>query len=216
MKILVLTPTFLPVVGGAELVLFEVYRRLARRHDVLLVTPILSPDLLRDQALEEYAHLIPFRVERYHDRVSFMRIRGHRWTAGAIPPFSLSAAAAVREAARRFNPDVLNVHYLMPTGFAGVMAERWLGVPTVLTLNGRDVPGPGVPILWRWWQRALVKLVTDVTYVSQYCRTALYRSNQARGQVIYNGVEIPPPAGEGVSVRTTLEIPVGEPLIFSL
>ncbi|MGH7410195.1 MAG: glycosyltransferase family 4 protein, partial [Candidatus Methylomirabilis sp.] len=73
-----------------------------------------------------------------------------------------------------------------------------------------------VPILWRWWQRALVKLVTDVTYVSQYCRTALYRSNQARGQVIYNGVEIPPPAGEGVSVRTTLEISVGEPLIFSL
>jgi len=215
-KILVLTPTFLPVVGGAELVVFEVYRRLAQRHDVLLVTPILSRELLRDQASEEYEHLIPFRVKRYHDRLSFMRVPGHRWTAGAIPPFSISAIAAVREAARRFNPDVLNVHYLMPTGLAGLVAERWLGVPTVLTLNGRDVPGPGVPSLWRWWQRALVKFVTDVTYGSHYCRTALYRNLQARGQVIYNGVEIPPPPGEGVSVRTTLEIPAGEPLIFSL
>jgi glycosyltransferase involved in cell wall biosynthesis len=215
-KILVLTPTFLPVVGGAELVVFEVYRRLAHRHDVLLVTPLLSPDLLRDQASEEYEHLIPFRVKRYHDRLSFMRVPGHRWTAGAIPPFSISAITAVHEAARRFNPDVLNVHYLMPTGLAGVVAERWLGVPTVLTLNGRDVPGPGVPILWRWWQRGLLTLVTDATYGSHYCRKALYRNTHARGQVIYNGVEIPPPPGEGVSVRATLEIPVGEPLIFSL
>jgi len=150
MRILVLTPTFLPVVGGAELVLFEVYRRLARRHEVRLVTPFLAAELLRDQASGEYDSLVPFPVDRYHDRVSFMRIPGHRWSGGAIPPFSLSAVAAIRDAVRRFSPDVLNVHYLMPTGLAGVVAERWLGVPTVMTMNGRDAPGPGFPPLWRW------------------------------------------------------------------
>jgi len=215
-KILVLTPTFLPVVGGAELVIFEVYRRLARRHEVLLVTPVLSPDLLRDQASEEYENHIPFCVERYLDRVSFMRIPGHRWSGGAIPPFSLSAVAAVHQAARRFHPDVLNVHYLMPTGLAGALAERWLGIPTVVTLNGRDVPGPGVPVLWRWWQRALLTFMTDVTYGSHYCRKTIYRGTHMRGQVVYNGVEIPPPRGDGGSVRRKLDVPAGEPLIFSL
>lgn len=216
MRILVLTPTFLPVVGGAELVLFEVYRRLATRHEVLLVTPQLDPALLRDQASTEYEALVAFPVERYHDRISFMRIPGHWLTGGAIPPFSLSAVAAVRNAARRFRPDVLNVHYVMPTGLAGVVAERQWGIPTVITMNGRDVPGPGVPALWRWWQRALLACVSDATYVSQYCRTALYGQDDGRGQVVYNGVQIPPPAGNGPALRQSLDIPRGEPVFFAL
>ena len=170
MKILVLTPTFLPVVGGAEIVLFEIYRRLATRHEILLVTPHLDPALLRDQASKEYEGMVSFPVERYQDCISFMRIPGHRLTGGAIPPFSLSAVGAVRDAARRFRPDVLNVHYVMPTGLAGVWAERVLGIPTVMTLNGRDVPGPGVPFLWRWWHRLILGMVKDQTYVSGYCQ----------------------------------------------
>ena len=216
MKILVLTPTFLPVVGGAEIVLFEIYRRLAARHEILLVTPHLDPALVRDQASKEYEAMVKFPVERYQDLVSFMRVPGHRWSGGAIPPFSLSAVAAVRDAVRRFSPDVLNVHYMMPTGLAGVVADRWWGVPTVITLNGRDVPGPGVPLLWRWWQRALLRLVTDVTYGSQYCLTALYGHGGGRGQVVYNGVPIPPPPGDGIALRRSLGVPAGEPLFFCL
>ncbi len=216
MRILVLTPTFLPVVGGAELVVLEVYRRLARRHEVLLLTPVLAPELIARQGAGEYEGLVTFPVERYRDRVSFMRIRGHHWTGGAIPPFSLSAVAAVRAAVRRFDPDVLNVHYVMPTGLAGVVAERALGVPTVVTLNGRDTPGPGVPPLWRWWQRALLALVRDATYVSDYCRAALYGERRGRGQVVYNGVEIPPPPGDGPGLRRALGVPPAEPLVFAL
>ena len=216
MRILVLTPTFLPVVGGAELALFEVYRRLALRHEICLVTPVLAQALLRGQASEEYDDAAPFPVERYHDRLTFMKVPGHRWSGGAIPPFSLSAITAVRAAARRFHPDVLNVHYLMPTGLAGVVADRWLEIPTVVTMNGRDVPGPGVPVLWRWWQRAILALVTDATYGSHYCQTALYSSARSRGRVIYNGVEIPPPSGDGPSIRYALGIPANEPLIFAL
>jgi len=145
-KILVLTPTFLPVVGGAELVVLEVYRRLARRHDVRLLTPVLAESLRREQGSSEYDALVTFPVERYEDRVTLMRVRGHRFTAGALPPFSLSAVAAVRRAVAAVRPDVLNVHYAMPTGLAGVVAERRLGVPTVLTMNGarssRSSPTP--------------------------------------------------------------------------
>jgi len=215
-KILVLTPTFLPVVGGAELVLLEVYRRLARRHDVRLLTPVLPEWLHRDHGSSEYDALVTFPVERYEDHVTLMRLRGHRWTAGALPPFSLSAVAAVRRAVAAARPDVLNVHYAMPTGLAGVVAEHRLGVPTVLTMNGRDVPGPGVPALWRWWQRALIALVTDATYVSGYCRDAIYGRGRGRGEVIANGVEIPPPPGDGAAVRAALEVPRGDCLVFAL
>ncbi len=216
MRILVLTPTFLPALGGAELVLFEVYRRLGRRHEVRLLTPVLAPALLAAHAAHDYDAAVPFPVERYEDRVSLMRLRGHRWSGGAIPPFSLSAVTALRDAVRRCRPDVLNVHYVMPTGLAGVVAQHALGVPTVVTLNGRDVPGPGVPRLWRGWQRSLLALVADVTYVSGYCRTAIYGRGRGRGHVIYNGVELPPPAGDGAAVRHLLGVPPGEPLIFAL
>ena len=216
MRILVLTPTFLPVMGGAEMVLFEVYRRLARRHDVRLLTPHLSRALLREQSAGDDVPDVPFAVQHYRDRVSFMRVPGHRWTGGAIPPFSLSAVGAVRRAAREFRPDVLNVHYAMPTGLAAVVADRTLGVPSVLTLNGRDVPGPGVPPLWRLWQRALLASVTDATYVSDYCRTAIYGARAGRGRVVYNGVELPPPPGDGAAVRRLHAIAPDEPLILAL
>jgi glycosyltransferase involved in cell wall biosynthesis len=216
MRILVLTPTFFPVVGGAEMVIFEVYRRLARRHEVRLLTPELSVELRREAGSDEYDALVPFPVERYRDRISFMHLRGHGWSAGLIPPFSLSAVAAVRSVARVFRPDVLNVHYVMPTGLAGLVAERWLRIPTVLTVNGRDAPGPGVPRLWRAWQRALLALVTDATYVSDYCREALNGAGRGGGHVVYAGVEIPPPAGDGTDVRRALCVPPGDVLVFAL
>ena len=98
MRILVLTPTFLPMVGGAEILLLEVYRRLAQRHQVCLLTVDkgLSPGDL-DQ-------LINFRVVRYSDRLSLMKLRGHRLTGGFIPPFSLSAVAATRRVVADFRP----------------------------------------------------------------------------------------------------------------
>jgi glycosyltransferase involved in cell wall biosynthesis len=189
---------------------------LAARHEILLVTPHLDPALVRDQASKEYEALVSFPVERYQDRVSFMRIPGHRLTGGAIPPFSLSAVGAVRDAARRFRPDVLNVHYVMPTGLAGAWAERVLGIPTVMTLNGRDVPGPGVPFFWRWWHRLILGMVRDQTYGSGYCQQAVYHGVRAPGRVVYNGVDLPPPPGDGDALRHELGVAKAEPLFFSL
>ncbi len=216
MRILVLSQTFLPVVGGAELVVLELCRRLAARHEVRLLTPSLPDGLLQEQGSNEYDTLVTFPVERYHDRISFMKIPGHRWTAGTIPPFSLSAVAAVRRAVKAFRPHVLNVHYLMPTGLAGLAAEQWLGVPTVVTLSGRDAPGPGVPLLWRWWQRALLAGVSDATFISHYCRDAICGFGSQTGHVIHAGVEMPSGQEDGRQIRRQLDIPIDEPFIFSL
>lgn len=191
MRILVLTPTFLPALGGAELVILQVYRRLATKHAVRVLTPHLSDRLISQSGSNEYDHLLNFAVRHYHDRHTFMKIRGHKITYGIIPPFSLSAVSALRREIRIFRPDVINVHYVMPTGLAGLYAQKISKIPVVMTYNGRDVPGPGVPPLWKYWHRFVGSNCSSMTFVSKYCRQAIYGSGIDPGHVIYNGVEDP-------------------------
>ena len=218
MRILVLTPTFLPALGGAELVVLQICRRLANNHSVLLVTPYLSRKILTNNGSKDYDHLINFNVERYKDRCSFMKLRGHKITYGLIPPFSLSAVAATRQAVKSFKPDVLNVHYVMPTGLAGFYAQKALKIPSVITYNGRDVPGPGVPKLWKYWHRIIGRNCTDMTFVSKYCRDAIFDSKTIDGNIIYNGVEEPQNVTEyqSAALKSKLQINSDEIILFGL
>jgi glycosyltransferase involved in cell wall biosynthesis len=214
----VLSPTFLPALGGAELVLLQVYRRLATTHKVKLLTPRLDQKLLDERGSDEYDSLVNFDVSRYTDRWSFMKIRGHRMTLGAIPPFSLSAVGEARKAAEDFDPDVVNLHYVMPTGLAGVYVEKKLGIPTVVTYNGRDVPGPGIPHFWGGWHRWVGRSCTDMTFVSGYCRDVIFGSDSEEGHVIPNGVDKPAKVTQEdvAELRRKLGIKDEERVLFAL
>lgn len=218
MRILVLTPTFLPALGGAELVILQVFRRLANQHSVLVLTPYLPENLLNHSGTKEYNHLINFGISRYHDRFSFIKIRGHRFSQGLIPPFSLSAVSAIKRAVASFHPDVINVHYVMPTGLAGLFAQQILKVPVVITYNGRDVPGPGVPVFWKYWHRFIGRRCANMTFVSKYCREVIYGSSSSDGNVIYNGVEeaLDVSAVEKRELKAKLNLAVNERILFSL
>ena len=198
------------------MVLWEVYRRLAERHSVLLLTPHLSESLIRSYSRNAPDYPLNFPVTRYNDMFTLMSIPGHRLFRGIIPPFSLSAVSAVRTAVRTFAPDVLNVHYTMPTGLAGAIADKIWGIPSVLTLNGRDVPGPGVPIFWKYWHRFAASFYSGITYVSEYCRDIIFGAN-GPGTVTWNGVDF-----EKVRIRPSgpcrerLGIPQNARVLFSL
>lgn len=216
MKILVLTPTFLPVVGGAELVLWEVYRRLSARHSILLLTPELQETLIETYARDKEEYPVNFKVVRYKDRLTFMAIPGHRFTQGLIPPFSISAVFALKKVLESFKADVINVHYTMPTGLAGAIANTFWEVPTVLTLNGRDVPGPGVPFLWKYWHRFISRFCTNITYVSEYCRKVVFGS-QGPGVVTWNGVDFGKISSKDPSfLRQSFNISANEKVLFAL
>jgi glycosyltransferase involved in cell wall biosynthesis len=199
MRILVLTPTFLPALGGAELVILNVYRRIATKHSVRILTPYLPDSLINESGSNEYDHYINFGVAHYQDRLTFMKIRGHRITCGIIPPFSVSSIRALQKEIRVFRPDVINVHYVMPTGLAGLYAQQIKKIPVVITYNGRDVPGPGVPPLWKYWHRIVGSNCSDMTFVSKYCRDAIYGPGFDQGHVIYNGV------GDSGTISTSLK-----------
>jgi glycosyltransferase involved in cell wall biosynthesis len=218
MRILVLTPTFLPAVGGAELVILQIYRRLALKHKILILTPHLSEKITRNSGSSEYDDLVNFKVKRYHDKFTLMKIRGHRITLGLIPPFSLSAVLALKRAINIFKPDVINVHYVMPTGLAGIYAQKILKIPTVITYNGRDVPGPGVPKIWKFWHRFVGTNCQDMTFVSKYCRDVIYGRHSKIGHIVYNGVDesIDIAQEKMDTLRAKLKFHSNEKIIFSL
>ena len=90
-------------------------------------------------------------------------------------------AARTLAAARRFRPDVVYAHFLVPTGLVGALAAR---APLVVTAHGRDVrnigsiPGAGLAT------RLVVRRAAAVIAVSDYLRRELEtKVPDARGKV---------------------------------
>jgi glycosyltransferase involved in cell wall biosynthesis len=110
-------------------------------------------------------------------------------------------ARRTMRAARRFKPDVVYAHFLVPTGLVGVFAG---GAPLVVTAHGRDVRNVGAITGIRAATRFVVKQAAAVVAVSEYLRTELEaKVPEARGKtaVVNCGVDLerfapsPPPDG---------------------
>jgi glycosyltransferase involved in cell wall biosynthesis len=113
----------------------------------------------------------------------------------------LELVLKARAAARRFDPDVLYAHFLVPSGLAAALSAR---VPLVVTAHGRDVRNvgaiPGVGVTTRW----VVRRASAVIAVSDYLRRELeVKVPEARGktEVVDSGVDLerfaPRPAPNG-------------------
>ncbi len=113
----------------------------------------------------------------------------------------LRLARATLAASRRFKPDVVYAHFLVPTGLIGVLAGR---APLVVTAHGRDVRNvgwlPGIGAATRFVARRAAAIIA----VSDYLRRELEaKVPEARGktEVIDSGVDLdrftvqPAPAG---------------------
>jgi glycosyltransferase involved in cell wall biosynthesis len=90
-------------------------------------------------------------------------------------------AALARRAARRFQPDVVYAHFLVPSGLAAALASR---APLVVTAHGRDVRNvgalPGVAAATGF----VVRRAAAVVAVSDYLRRELEtKIADARGTV---------------------------------
>src|SRR3954465_15321533 len=111
-------------------------------------------------------------------------------------------SAATARAARRFRPDVVYAHFLVPSGLIAALAGR---APLVVTAHGRDVrnigwlPGVGAGT------RLVVRRAAALIAVSDYLRRELEtKLPEARGktEVIDSGVDLerftvmPAPDGE--------------------
>jgi len=105
-------------------------------------------------------------------------------------------------AARRFRPDVVYAHFLVPAGAIAALASR---APLVVTAHGRDVRNVGAIAGVRTVTRVTIRRATAVIAVSDYLRRELEAVvPEARGktEVIDSGVDLgrfrvePAPEGE--------------------
>lgn len=108
--------------------------------------------------------------------------------AGKVKYLRLARATAA--AARRFAPDVVYAHFLVPTGLIGALAG---GAPLVVTAHGRDVRNVG----WLPGIRAATRFVAGravtIIAVSDYLRRELEaKVPEARGktEVVDSGVDL--------------------------
>jgi glycosyltransferase involved in cell wall biosynthesis len=112
----------------------------------------------------------------------------------------LTLARRARAASRRFRPDVVYAHFLVPAGLIASFTSR---APLVVTAHGRDVRNVGAVPGIRALTRLTVQRASAVIAVSDYLRRELEtKVPEARGktEVIDSGVDlerfrVEPPAG---------------------
>jgi glycosyltransferase involved in cell wall biosynthesis len=113
----------------------------------------------------------------------------------------LALARRTLRAARRFRPDVVYAHFLVPAGLVAALAGR---APLVVTAHGRDVRNVGALRGVRPATRLVVERAAAVVAVSDYLRRELEgKVPEARGktEVVDSGVDLerfelsPPPDG---------------------
>ena len=189
MKILVLTPTFLPIIGGAEVGIFEIYQRLVSRHQVNILTPNIEDKIVNlYKAEDDYFGNFNFAVHRFNDYLNkcpsvFKKL---------VYPFSISFVHLLYKYIKKVKPDIVNVHYAIPTGFAGVIAKKLTRMPVVLSLVGRDIPTPTTPVYWKKYIKFICNNVSEVIYISEFARESVYGkgSETKPGHIIPYGVDI--------------------------
>ncbi|MFM8562176.1 MAG: glycosyltransferase [Solirubrobacterales bacterium] len=96
-------------------------------------------------------------------------------------------------AARRFNPDVIYAHFLVPAGAMAALASFSSKTPLVLTAHGQDVRNLGSIPGIRQVTAATVKRAGAVICVSDYLRRELVARVPAAGpksEVIDSGVDL--------------------------
>ncbi len=102
----------------------------------------------------------------------------------------LELARKTAVAARRFSPDVVYAHFLVPTGLIAALGAR---APLVVTAHGRDVRNVGSIPGVRAATRLVVRRSAAVVAVSDYLRRELEaKVPEARGktEVVDSGVDL--------------------------
>ena len=150
MHVCMLTPSFLPVVGGAEILVHELGRRLVDRgHQVSLVTP----KFLNANPGEELEGVKIYRVDR-------------------IPKFplyeQLLESLKISQINKRDEIDVLHNFFVFASGGAAYLSKKTLKKPLVITLTGWDIYDPVKPVnrIFHPYMRFIMNHADAITAIS--------------------------------------------------
>jgi glycosyltransferase involved in cell wall biosynthesis len=119
-----------------------------------------------------------------------VRMRGETyWLA---PLFFSAGVAATLRWCRRYRPDVIHAHWLLPNGFFGAVASRALNIPLVVSIPGSDALVAGQNPLFRAMARFTLgqaSLVTANSHALRDVAIAELGADPARFDLIIYGVD---------------------------
>jgi glycosyltransferase involved in cell wall biosynthesis len=186
MRILVVTYEFPPVGGGGGMAAWEISRALAQRgHEVHVLT----------------AHYGDLPHQERLDDVQIIRVRSGRrspFKAGLLAMFGyvFGGSLAGFNHVRSWRPDLIHIHFAVPSGPVGWLLSRISKAPYVLTAHLGDVPG-GVPEKTGKWFRwiapftpPLWKDAAKVVAVSEHTRQLALKRYPVDIQVIPNAADL--------------------------
>ncbi|MBJ7258834.1 MAG: glycosyltransferase family 4 protein [Chthoniobacterales bacterium] len=184
MKILTLCYEYPPVGGGGGRVAAQISGALAARgHEVRVLTSRTGSLPAREENPAGVDVRRVFSFRRSADTCSVPEM------AAYIALNALPVARAVRS----WSPDVMHVHFAVPTGPVAWFARKVTGVPYVLTVHLGDVPG-GAPEqtdhLFRVVRPFTIPIWRDaaaITAVSSHVGQLARAAYDAEAEVILNG-----------------------------
>jgi L-malate glycosyltransferase len=155
--------TCYPTYGGSGAVATELGLMLAERgHEIHFVT--------YDQ---------PFRLGGFRERVFFHEVEMAGYPLFEHPPYSLALAVALHDAARKYELDLVHMHYAIPHAASAFLAREMLegerDLKIVTTLHGTDITLVGLhPSFQAITQFSILKS-NGLTAVSEYLKRETVR-----------------------------------------
>lgn len=186
MRILVLIHEFPPVGGGGGRVAEDICRGLVQRgHEIRVLT----------------AHLAGLPKNEKRGGIEIIRVPSMRRIAfkadfRAMLGFVVAGFFVGWSIARDWKPDVIHVHFAVPSGAVGLPISWLTRIPYILTAHLGDIPG-GVPDKTDRWFRWVYPLTPPIweaaahnCTVSEYSRDLILKSYPVDAEVIPNGVDL--------------------------
>lgn len=186
MRILVISHEFPPVGGGGGHIARDLCQTMAKRgHEI----KVLTADLIGGISEKKAANFEVIRVPTWRKDPS-------RASLLAMITFVISAQLRGSYLVRKWRPDLIHVHFAVPSGPIAWFLSKVFQVPYVLTSHLGDIPG-GTPEKTDKWFRFFYPFThpiwneaASVFAVSQFTKSLALKNYDVPVEVIHNGVDL--------------------------
>ena len=90
--------------------------------------------------IHRFPYLIPFRAEKLSGgRGLYFAARKNPVTALALVPYTLSCIAHAILLTKKYRPDIIHTHWIIPNGIAGACINTIFKIPHISSIHGTDV-----------------------------------------------------------------------------
>lgn len=178
MRICIITPTYLPIVGGSEMAIHELTKRLAkRRYDITLVTPNKTGAVSFEANFDIRIHRV------FLPRVPYI-------ASPLASPFVLKKILELNELE---NFDLLHQFHVLTQGTASILAKKFLNKPLVTSLMGADTYDPKMPY-WKIFGSFISLVMNSSDAITAPSQDLANHANEQgckkRIEIIPHGVDI--------------------------